>query len=98
MTDINNSQFRTGPKLDQYRSEHPDFISENLVVEPEGVLSKHRLNESYGAWREITNRDKRTTRLAVSQHDLHNLYILLESTSGVKKIKEGFKGIRLKSP
>lgn len=98
MSDINISQFQTGPKLDQYRSEHPNFIRENLVIEPGGFLSKHSLNESYGAWRDITKRDKITTRLAVSQDDLRNLYILLENTSGVRKTRGGFKGIRLKSP
>ncbi|MDE0077484.1 MAG: hypothetical protein OXO50_08195 [Caldilineaceae bacterium] len=98
MSNINISQFRTGPKLDQYRSEHPNFVQARLVIEPEGFLSKHNLNETYAEWRGITKRDKRTGRRTVSQLDLYNLYILLKNISGVKMTERGFKGIRLKSP
>ena len=94
----NINVYQRGPRLNQYRAEHPRFIRGQLIVDPEQVLSKHRLNETYGSWRRITQRDRRTGRLSVSQDDLHNLYLLLRRTGGIREDNLWFHGVGLRNP
>ena len=93
----NVNEFRTGPLLDQYRAEHPRFIRDRLILGSDQLVSKHDLNEAYGSWRGITNRDRRTGRLSVSQDDLHNLYLLLRLTEGVRENDLSFRGVGLRA-
>lgn len=77
-------------------SRHPQFIADHLVFEPNACLSLHDLNERYGAFNNIVNRDPTTQRLANDQHDVGTLKAAIEA-AGATLGKDGFCGVRLQN-
>lgn len=81
-------------KRERLAARHPEFIENHLEFGPTFFLSLHDLNEAYGAFNNVVNRDPTTKRLCNDQHDVGTLKAAIE-TAGAVKVTGGFSGVRL---
>lgn len=72
---LHTSEYRRGPRLDELRRWHLDFIEEHLVFKQELEIDSTKVSECYGKWREVRN---------WSSGDVRNLYIRLVKKHGVR--------------
>jgi len=73
---------------------HPQFIANHLEFGPTFFLSLHDLNEAYGAFNNVVNRDLRTNRLCNDQYDVGTLKAAIVAAGAVEG-NGGFRGVRL---
>ena len=82
-------------RRERLAARHPQFIATHLEFGPGLFLRLHDLNESYGAFNNVTNRDPRTGRLCNDQHDVGTLKAAIVA-GGATLSNEGLHGVRLR--
>ena len=78
-----------GPRLDELRARHPDFIRQVLVFGPDLEATRSEMAATYADWRGMV-RDSRGA-LHYSSNDIHNLFALVRSIPGVAEDSTGRK-------
>jgi len=82
-----------GPRLDELRARHPEFIRQMLVFGTDRVATRSELASTYAGWRGMERDGKGA--LHYSSNDIHNLFALVRSIPGVAEDSTGrrFTGV-----
>jgi len=82
-----------GPRLDELRARHPDFIRQMLVFGSDCEATRSELAATYAGWRGMERDGKGA--LHYSSNDIHNLFALVRSIPGVAEDSTGrrFTGV-----
>ena len=78
-----------GPRLDELRARHPEFICQMLVFGSDQEATRSELAATYAGWRGM-ERDSKGA-LHYSSNDIHNLFALVRSIPGVAEDSTGKK-------
>ena len=70
-----------GPRLDELRARHPDFIRQVLVFGSDREATRSELAATYADWRGMVRDSKGA--LHYSSNDIHNLFAFVRSIPGV---------------
>ena len=70
-----------GPRLDELRARHPEFLRQMLVIGCDREATRSELAAAYAGWRGMV-RDSRGA-LHYSSNDIHNLFALIRSIPDV---------------
>ena len=76
-----------GPRLDELRARHPDFIRQVLVFGSDREATRSDLAATYAGWRGMVRDSKGA--LHYSTNDIHNLFALVRSIPGVAEDSTG---------
>ena len=82
-----------GPRLDELRARHPEFIRQMLVFGTDREATRSELAATYAGWRGMERDGKGA--LHYSSNDIHNLFALVRSIPGVAEDPTGrrFTGV-----
>ena len=82
-----------GPRLDELRARHPEFIRQMLVFGTDREATRSELAATYAGWRGMERDGKGA--LHYSSNDIHNLFALVRSIPGVAEDSTGrrFTGV-----
>ena len=78
-----------GPRLDELRARHPEFIRQILVFGSDREATRSELAATYASWRGMVRDGKGA--LHYSTNDIHNLFALVRSVPDVAEDSTGKK-------
>ena len=89
----NPDEIMEGPRLDELRARHPEFISKMLEFGSDRAATRSELAAAYAGWRGMERDGKRAP--PYSSNDIHNLFALVRSIPGVAEDSTGrrFTGV-----
>ena len=77
----NPDEIMEGPRLNELRARHPEFISKMLEFGSDREATRSELAAAYAGWRGLERDGKGA--LPYSSNDIHNLFALVRSIPGV---------------